>query len=140
MTALDKQLVNRKAKLIQEDLKKLKAIKPASYEDYASDENLQLQVERLLERIIGRLIDTNYHILKERYDTIPTDYFESFALMGQKGQVEQNLSKELAQSAGLRNILTHEYDQIDSKKVYEAIQKALNQVPLYLQAILTTIQ
>lgn len=135
MTALDQQLISRKAKLIQADLKKLKALRPNSYNDYLTDEDVQLQVERLLERIIGRLIDINYHILKEKHGIVPNDYFESFVMMGQKGQVNQNLAQELAQSTGLRNILTHEYDEIDHRKVYEAIQKALAQVPVYLRTI-----
>ena len=139
MSPLDEQLIHRKAKLVGSDLEKLQKYSELSEESYLSNEEAQLAVERLLERIIGRLIDINYHVLKEKYGKLPIDYFDSFLEVAQLGVVKEDLAREVAKSTGLRNILAHEYDEIDNRKVYQAIKTALTQVPLYLQSILNSL-
>jgi uncharacterized protein YutE (UPF0331/DUF86 family) len=45
----------------------------------------------------------------------------------------------MADSAGLRNRLAHEYDEIDPKKVFEAIDSCLRDVPKYLKNIVKSV-
>lgn len=85
---------------------------------------------------MGRTIDINYHILKEEFDTVPTDYFNSFTTLSDKGVIDKEFATELARSVGLRNALAHEYDAIDDAQVYGAIKMCLIQVPKYLDIIL----
>lgn len=139
MSPLDKQLIHRKTKLIEEDLQKLVPYQKLGEENYGTDEMAQLAVERLMERIIGRLIDANYHLLKEKFGTLPIDYFDSFMRLAKEGIVPHDLARSVAKCVGLRNILAHEYDTINPAKVYQAINDALRGVPQYLQAILSQI-
>lgn len=139
MSPLDVQLIHRKAKLIEEDLQKLVPYQKLGEENYSKDEMAQLSVERLMERIIGRIIDVNYHLLKEKFGTLPVDYFDSFMRLAKRGIVPHDLARSVAKSVGLRNILAHEYDTIDPAKVYQAINDPLREVPQYLQAILSQI-
>lgn len=139
MSPLDAQLIHRKAKLIEEDLQKLIPYQKTGEETYLKNEAAQLAVERLMERIIGRLIDINYHVLKEKFSTLPIDYFDSFLALSKKGVVSYDLARTVAKSVGLRNILAHEYDIIDPAKVYDAIGDALTQIPQYLQTLLKTL-
>lgn len=139
MSPLDAQLINRKAKLIEEDLRKLIPYQKRGEEAYRKDEAAQLAVERLMERIIGRLIDVNYHLLKEKFGKLPVDYFDSFLALAKEGVISDDLTRTVAKSVGLRNILAHEYDTIDPIKVYHAIADALTHIPRYLQTILKTL-
>lgn len=136
MSPLDEQLIARKVKLIEEDLDKLKPFLDIAQDEYLQNYEKQLVVERLLEKIIGRMIDINYHLLKEKFNFMPEGYFQSFIKMGQKGQIEHNLAENIAASAGLRNILAHQYDSIDPKKVFAAIKKVFKYVPEYLSQVL----
>lgn len=104
------------------------------------NEEAQLIVERLLERITGRLIDDiNYHFLKEEYEIIPVDYYNSFIEMGKNKVIPEDFAKEMTKAAGLRNALAHEYEKIDQTRVYESIGLALNQIPRYLQKIISLL-
>lgn len=136
MSPLDQQLIIRKAKLIGEDLDKLKGFEGTTFDEYMKSFEVRLQVERLLERIVGRVIDINYHILKEEFNIIPSDYFKSFIQLGEKGVIDRKFAEEIAQSVGLRNALAHEYDAIDDAQVYRSIKKCLTQVPVYLNKVL----
>ena len=116
MSPIDKQLIIRKAKLIEEDLSKLKEFENVSLSKYIDSLEIRLQVERLLERIVGRIIDINYHILKEDFNIMPSEYYKSFTLLGEREVIDKDFATEIAESTGLRNALAHEYDAIDDVK------------------------
>jgi len=136
MSRIDATLLQRKIKLLEEDLAKLKDYREISLEEYLGKQETQLVVERLLEKITGRLIDINYHILKEEYEVMPEDYYGSFIEIGKNKVVSEEFAKEIAKSVGLRNALAHEYEEINQKMVFESINVALTQVPKYLQSIM----
>lgn len=136
MTGIDKQLIGRKAELIQRDLEKLKEFEKVTLDEYMKDYDTRLRVERLLEKIVGRLVDINRHILKIDFNDLPLDYYQSFILIGRHKVVNNDLATNLSDSAGLRNALAHEYDFIDDTKVYRAIKLSLTQIPKYLGQIL----
>ncbi len=136
MSPLDQQLFVRKATFIDEDLQKLAPFAKLSQDQYIENMEAQQQVERLLERIVDRLIDLNYHIVKEISQQIPRDYHDSFIRLGKEQIVPQELAKKMAQSAGMRNILAHEYDEVDPKQIYLAISPVLTDVPQYLKCII----
>lgn len=138
MSPLDLQLIIRKVKLVQEDLDKLKGFEKLTLDQYNQSFDKRLQVERLLERIVGRVIDINYHLLKEQFGYLPTDYFDSFISLGEKGVLAPEFAKQLSQSAGLRNALAHEYDRIDDTQIFNSVKNCLTQIPRYL-AIVTRL-
>jgi len=96
MSPIDKQLIIRKAKLIEEDLSKLKEFENVSLSKYIDSLEIRLQVERLLERIVGRIIDINYHILKEDFNIMPTDYYKSFTRLAEEEIIDKKFAEELA--------------------------------------------
>jgi uncharacterized protein YutE (UPF0331/DUF86 family) len=136
---IDKKLIHRKISLINVDLKSLQALNKLSLKTYLSKSEYEALAERYLERIIGRMIDINYHILSEMENDVPTDFYNSFVKMGRKKYLPLKLSSTMADSAGLRNRLAHEYDEIDPKKVFEAIDSCLRDVPKYLKNIVKSV-
>lgn len=136
MPTIDIQLINRKIKLVSENLDLLKKYKNLTLDEYLNNEETKLIVERLLEKITGQIIDINYHILKEEYETTPTDYYNSFIDIGKNKIITEEFAIEMAKSTGLRNALAHNYEKIDDELVFNSIVTALNHVPSYLSKIL----
>ncbi len=132
---VDKILVRRKITLIAEDMLNLKPISELNYSGYIADLKNEILAERYLERIIGRMIDINYHIIVERGFPPPTDYYDSFIKLGKLKIIGQKFAEKLAQSAGLRNHLAHEYNGIDEKKIYQAVKLCFTDIPKYLKLI-----
>jgi uncharacterized protein YutE (UPF0331/DUF86 family) len=139
MPKIDTNLLRRKIKLLNEDLAVLKNYKEISIDEYLDNQETQLIVERLLEKITGRLIDINYHILKEEYETLPEDYYNSFIEIGTNKIVTTEFAKEMAKSTGLRNALAHEYEEIDQNQIFDSIKTALIQIPQYLKSIIEAL-
>lgn len=129
---IDRDLVTRKMLLITRDLRALTPYAQKPVETYLASEIDEVVVERRLERIIGRMIDINYHLITQAGDPPPSDYYESFTQLARINAVPAAFASRIASCAGLRNRIVHEYDDVDPARVYEALLAAVNDVPEYL--------
>jgi uncharacterized protein YutE (UPF0331/DUF86 family) len=132
---IDPELIRRKMRLILTDLDDLRVLGEKDIQDYLSSRTDELVAERLLERMIGRMIDINYHLIVESGGMPPSDYHESFVRLADLGVLSHERLREIARCAGLRNRLAHEYDMIDPQVVHAAIRTALTDIPEYLRAL-----
>lgn len=132
---VDKTLVLRKINLISKDLKALKPISNLSEKEYLRNPIWEVQTERYLERIIGRMIDINYHFITETNNPPPPNYFQSFIELGRLKVLPPEFARNIAGLAGLRNRIVHEYNTLDEAKVYKAIREATKDIPKYLSHI-----
>jgi uncharacterized protein YutE (UPF0331/DUF86 family) len=132
---IDPELVTRKMVLITADLRALAPLARHPLEDYVASATDEVLVERYLERIIGRMIDINYHVITEAGYPPPRDYFDSFTQLARIGMLPPAFATQLAASAGLRNRLVHEYDEIDPERVYAGLQATVRDVPNYLRHV-----
>lgn len=132
---VDPELVTRKLALITGDLDHLARIARQGLDEYLASLTDEVLAERYLERIIGRMIDINYHLITETGSPPPRDYHDSFTLLAPLGILSPAFAARLAACAGLRNRLVHEYDEIDHRKVHEALRDAVRDIPEYLALI-----
>ena len=93
--------------------------------DYLANPLDELVAERLLERVIGRMIDINYHLITESGHAPPADYYASFTQLNMLGVYDAEFGRRIAASTGLRNRIVHEYDALDPRRVYEALATAI---------------
>ncbi|MBI2821782.1 MAG: DUF86 domain-containing protein [Acidobacteria bacterium] len=132
---IDAILITRKINLIAADLQAVAPFARVTLEEYLADPINEVAVERYLERIISRMIDINFHVITESGHSPPRDYFESFVLVGKLGVLPHDFSRKIAQTAGLRNRLVHEYNDLDAAKVRESLEQALEDIPRYLDHV-----
>ena len=132
---IDKELVTRKIVLITEDLKPLGQLASRAVADYIASPTDEVLAERYLERIIGRMIDINYHVLTESGQPPPRDDYESFTALATVGMLDRDFATRIAACAGLRNRIAHEYETIDPLRIHEALQSAVRDIPAYLRRV-----
>lgn len=132
---IDPTLVVRKINLISQDLDELLPISHKDPNEYISSHIDEILAERYLERMIGRMIDINYHLITETGHPPPTDYYQSFTQLGRLDILPSAFAQQIAACAGLRNRIVHEYDEIEPRKVYEGLQAAMRDIPQYLAHI-----
>ena len=119
-----------------EKLQQLKKFEEITLNDYLDDFEQRLIVERLLELIIQASIDINRHIITKKFNLpFPKESKQSFIQLHQENILTKGLAKELAKSAGLRNILAHKYLESDDMVIYRSISQALTEYPLYIKQI-----
>ena len=139
---LDHELIQRKVKLIQEDLSRLEPMAEYSFDQVAKDLMKYDAVERRLERIVTRAIDVNRHVIAElgKGSESARTYEDTFLRLADLGIYPDKFAREIAPSAGLRNVLVHEYDEVDPKLVFQSVGKALFQYAKYCEYLLKLIK
>ncbi len=83
------------------------------------------EIERILELLIMTASDIVMHLLSSRDEAAPSSYRAVFLRAGELGILSVELSRNLSLSAGLRNILVHEYEEIDYSILHQSIPAAL---------------
>jgi uncharacterized protein YutE (UPF0331/DUF86 family) len=134
------EFVQRKLQLIAEDLGRLAHLAGESYEAITSDFVKMAAVERIIERIVMRAIDVNEHLISElatgREERITRlTYRDTFLRLVELGILPAEFAERIAKSAGLRNILVHDYNDVDRRIVYGSIASCLADYPRYVEAI-----
>jgi uncharacterized protein YutE (UPF0331/DUF86 family) len=132
---IDRDLITRKLALIAADVKALAPFAVKSLSEYLRSDLDEVVVERYLERIVGRMIDINYHLLVESGEPPPRDYYQSFTQLARLNVLQADFAVQIAACAGLRIRLVHEYDDIDAARVHEAAVSAVGDVPEYARHV-----
>jgi uncharacterized protein YutE (UPF0331/DUF86 family) len=132
---VDRDLVTRKLALILDDLRAATTLAARPLDQYLASATDELVAERYLERMIGRMIDVNYHLITDAGHAPPRDYYDSFTQLAPLQILPPAFASRIAAAAGLRNRLVHEYDHIDPRRVYEALQASVRDIPEYLRHV-----
>jgi len=132
---IDAELVGRKLLLVTKDIEALKPLAEMTAESFLEGPVNAVLAERYVERAVGRMIDVNYHLLTESGHAPPPDYYQSFVQLALLGVYPFGFAQRIAASAGLRNRIAHEYDEVDPRKLHEALRRAMDDVPEYIRAV-----
>jgi uncharacterized protein YutE (UPF0331/DUF86 family) len=135
VTPVDPAVVRRKLSLIVNNLQSLESVRHIAPGRYREDLFLRKGTERLLQETIEAAIDINTHLLVRGGHAPPDDYFRGFLLLAEQGIVSTELAVSLAPSAGLRNRLVHQYDDLVDAIVLDAVTKLLQLYPQYVAAV-----
>jgi len=103
-------------------LLKLEPLKEKSKKEFYQDEYLKDIVERNLEVAIQSCIDIANRIISLIDLEKPKDYYESITILGKENILPYDFAQKFAPIAGFRNILIHEYLDIDWEEVYNNLQ------------------
>ena len=89
--------------------------------------NLHLAVENC--------IDIAAHIISENGWGVPGSASEMFYLLEEKGFVESALTARMIKAVGLRNLIVHEYGDIDLKRLFTIVREDLNDLTVFLSTV-----
>ncbi len=92
-------------------------------------------VERVLSQIVELAGSINTHIVASLLGRSPDSYADSFDEIARAGVLEWDLAAALRPSAGMRNVLVHDYLEVDHGKVSAAIPLALEHYGHYVRQV-----
>ena len=126
---IDPELVTRKTLLIAKDVEALQGLSGMT-EDAFLGNRIKRGACRTVHRTLGgRTIDINFHLLTESGQAPPSDYYQSFVELAELGVYPAEFAQRIAACAGLRNRIAHEYDEVDPRKLHEALRRAMGRRP-----------
>lgn len=115
--------IERRLERLNECLRKLEPLREKEKAELLADPYLQDIVERNLEVAAQACLDIANRIISLEKLEKPRDYYEALLRLGEAGILPAEFARRLAPIAGFRNILVHEYLDIDWNEVYENLQE-----------------
>lgn len=132
--------INDKINEIEKYLEELSNIVPESFDDYLKDNKSKAACERYAEKIIEAVVDLAFLFIKFKKFKMPEDDEGTFDILKEENIIDTNLSKKLKEAKGMRNILAHEYGEVDNSIVYNAVKDELpNDVEGFIKTIRETL-
>jgi len=115
--------IERRLQRLRECLLKLEPLRDKKKHEFLEDPYLRDIVERNLEVAAQACIDIANRIISIEHLEKPRDYYEAILRLGEARILPPDFARHLAPLAGFRNILIHEYLEIDWDEVYQNLQE-----------------
>lgn len=121
---LDLDVVHARLRRIRELLADLEAMGEITETRLADDAIARHAVERILTAVVDLAVAAASHVITARRQESSLTYADAFMTLGEIGAVDTDLARELAASARMRNVLVHQYLEIDLRYVAEGAARA----------------
>lgn len=128
-------VILKKISHIRNNLSRLKVKANNDLDTLKNDLDLQDSVLHNLQLAVQGCIDIGSHIISDKGWGIAGSINEVFHILHDKGVIKANLAERLVSMVGFRNILIHEYEDINLDIVHNIIQNRLKDIDEYLLAI-----
>lgn len=117
--------INDKIGEIEKYLEELERDIPESFEEYTDNSTKKAACERHAERIISALVDLAFLFSREKGFEAPREEDGIFFVLATNKIISDKLAKNLKAAKGMRNILAHEYGEVDDAIIFHAISEEL---------------
>lgn len=102
---------------------------------FVKDPLIYGNAERYLQLAIQAVLDISNHIVADMDVNLPADNRGLFDALATKRVLSAPLAKRLTSMAGFRNILVHEYLEIDRHRVYRVLKDDLRDFERFVKAV-----
>ena len=132
---VDKTVVEKKLNHLKHGIEKLKAM-DFTMERVLEDEDIQDMIDRRMQVAIENCIDIATHLAAAM--ELPRREYASdiFLLLGKNEIISKKLAEKFIGVVGLRNILVHEYADIDYKLAYSNLADKLEDLKQFAREVL----
>ncbi len=90
---------------------------------FGKERDIHLRFERAIQLAMEAAIDLANHIVACENLSKPESNSDAFRILADTDFIEENLSKRLIRMVGFRNILVHDYLELDGELEYEVIRE-----------------
>jgi uncharacterized protein YutE (UPF0331/DUF86 family) len=133
---INKDVILNKASRVDQHLKRIKKKRSITLDEFISDSDVQDILLFNMQIAIQNCIDIASHIISDENLGIAGSTSEIFYLLQDNKYISADLTEKVIGAVGLRNILVHEYGNLDLKKVYKVIQEDIDDLKEFVVAIL----
>jgi len=139
IASVDSDVIDAKLRELSRRLRRVEAKRPDSVKQLAADEDLQDILTRNLELAIQTCIDIAFHLCGA-HGVVPTTAAEAFAQLARRDLIERSLGQRLRRAVGFRNVLAHEYAEVDWKIVMRVIRTDTRDLAAFGKAVVKMLE
>jgi uncharacterized protein YutE (UPF0331/DUF86 family) len=131
------EVIRKRLNKLDEYLEILKDLQKYSLDEFISTPEYYGSVERFLQLAIETTLDIGSHIVADKGLGEVNWYSDIAAFMEEKNFISIDLREKWIRMVGFRNILVHDYLEVDRKIVYEVLQSRLGDLEELKQVFAT---
>ena len=129
------EVVKERLQHMKRALDELKSMRKIERKDFLGDTRLQWSVERGFQIICEAVFDIGNHILVGKFSLAPSNYQSIIDELAKKGIITDELNKHFSGLGGFRNILVHDYMEIDAEEVYAKLKDRLGDFDMFIREV-----
>ena len=128
---VDREIFSRRLEALHVYLGRLKAFRGADQQEFLREPALHDLAERYLHLAVEACLDLANHWIADRALPTPDTNRDSFTVLERAGDLEPELAERMRGWAGFRNILVHEYLEIDHAIAFRALRDELGDLEAF---------
>jgi uncharacterized protein YutE (UPF0331/DUF86 family) len=133
---MDKLVIENKIESLRKCIVRIEQRRPDTIESLLHDIDAQDVLVLNLSRAVQLCVDIAVHILSNRDQSIPETMGQAFSELSSMGIISGELSANLRNAVGFRNVAVHNYQDIDWNIVYSIAHEQLPDFKLFAQRIM----
>src|SRR3989304_845564 len=137
---VDKALLLRKISELETYQKQIREFSDITLQNYKEDWKTQRVVERTLQMMIETCADIANHIISDAGMRVPTGYSDTFKVLFENNFIDRELFPIMEKMAKFRNIIIHQYEEVDAEIVIAILKKHLPDFERYKEAVLAYLK
>jgi len=134
---VDKSIITAKMANIKKNLGRLKEKQGLTNEEFRANQDVQDIVLLNLQAAIQGCIDIASHVISDNDWGVPGSLAGLFDILAEKKVISEETKKVMRKMAGFRNLIVHEYAELDLDKVYSVFTDRLSDFNDFLKEIST---
>ena len=133
---VDVNIVHARIERILKCVSKIKKVtRTHTKAEFLDDSDAIDVAEHNIQMAIQRVLDISNHILADVKAGLPDDHRKIFTMLASHKILPRELSGRLAEMAGLRNVLVHEYLDVDLEILYRAMTEELADFEKFIRVV-----
>lgn len=102
---------------------------------FLTDDIVRSAIERKLQVSLEAVLDICDHVINEKGFRKPEDYKDNIYVMCENGVLLKEFGEKFSGVAGFRNILVHDYVEIDNEKVYQHFKNDAGDIEKFMRHV-----
>jgi uncharacterized protein YutE (UPF0331/DUF86 family) len=132
---IDKILVEKKLRRIEEFLRELKNVEIGTIEEFKKNVITRRFVERNIELSIEQMIEICKHFIGGLDLSEPETYSECFDMLAKEGVILDQSLDTFKSMVRFRNVLIHAYEGVDDSITYGIYKRRLDDFEIFIKEI-----
>jgi uncharacterized protein YutE (UPF0331/DUF86 family) len=128
-------VIENKISSVQKYLKILERYKEYSREEVEKNFDVRGATERYLYLAIQSTIDLAEAVISFKNFRKPTTMAEIFIILSEEGVIDREFAEKLVKMVGFRNIIAHDYEEINYDIVYDILHHRLEDIKKFIEII-----
>jgi uncharacterized protein YutE (UPF0331/DUF86 family) len=120
------EVLRKRSNKLDEYLAILRQLQRYDWREFSSDPEHYGSAERFLQLAIETVNDMGNHVVSDLALGVVDYYSDIPTILAQKGYIDADLKEEWIRMIGFRNVLVHDYLDVDLRIVYDVLQNRLS--------------